>query len=167
MSKDISSRLAALRQHFENFTISGRGIQVQGSIKDGFVIAAGVGDGGAGTGSSPSTEGAPVYGYFEGDADFPVDPTFDVTVDNPFGFTILWIELSAASPEGRVFAFWGEQGGGAQEIWFVQEILLEDGGGIIRFVGEQEVPELGFVQFAYPDPAPPCGFHYKIRYVET
>lgn len=56
MSQDIASRLAALRQHFENFTISGRGMQVQGSIKDGFVIAAGVGDGGAGTGSSPTVE---------------------------------------------------------------------------------------------------------------
>lgn len=46
MSDDIARRLAALRQHFENFTISGDGIQVQGSIKEGFVISPGPGGGG-------------------------------------------------------------------------------------------------------------------------
>lgn len=55
MNDEIAQRLAALRQHFENFTISGNGFQIQGSIKDGFVVAVGAGDGGAGTGSSAST----------------------------------------------------------------------------------------------------------------
>lgn len=46
MSDDISRRLAALRHHFENFTITGNGIQVQGSINEGFVISSGPGGGG-------------------------------------------------------------------------------------------------------------------------
>ncbi len=113
-------------------------------------------------------------GDFEGDATFPVDPSFDVVVDNPFSLTIEWVEWSLefdpGSTGGRVYTGWGPQGEGITYINFDEgddpdgAVYLTPGAAAFRYHCNQPVPALGYIQFGFPDPAPPCGFHYKIHY---
>lgn len=97
MSDDIARRLAALRQHFENFTISGDGIQVQGSIKEGFVISPGPGGGGVRGG----LEVLPDYEIPPPDCECIVDnleDTYYVTIDRFLPLVVaVQSELTGAS----------------------------------------------------------------------